>query len=113
MRNIIITYFIFFASASLAQDQTQQTLEGHQGWYQQNSSTTDDLSLLTFINSDTGYAGAIYTTNGGDTWQPYLQPVNVIQFVDSLHGWGFSSKGDGWLSLTTNGGQTWEDDSTG
>jgi photosystem II stability/assembly factor-like uncharacterized protein len=105
----------FFANPSLAQDQTQSQTPPDsppQGWYQQQSGTTGTISQLTFINRDTGWAGSLYTTDGGDHWATYQNGKYVLQFIDSLHGWAYSSNGTNWISRTIDGGQTWVDYNT-
>ena len=118
MKFFIAFFFTaFLAGTSIAQDQTQNQLgqPPPQGWYQQISGTTGGLGGVYFLTRDSGwvadYPGALYTTNGGNNWQTYLPEVEVIAFIGSF-GYGYSPKGDGWISVTTNRGQSWNDYNT-
>ena len=115
---IIFAFFFaaFFAGSAFAQDQSQskpaQPQSPPQGWYQQSSSVSHTLRINYSKNRDSVWASEIFTTDGGNFWTAYPSGVDVVGFINSF-GYGYSPKGNGWISITTNGGQSWNDDSTG
>ena len=106
-------FVVFFASITLAQDQTQQTLDT-QGWIKQNSGTTHGLVGVSFNSSDTGWVAAanivLRTTDAGLHWSQISVPGGGILSISSVDGktaWGGSYNNDGKVYFTGDGGQTW------
>ncbi len=96
-----------------AKDHSAQQANITPGWKLQHSGTTRPLHYLTFINKDTGWAGNIYTTDGGATWLPYRSDITVVKFLDPSFGYGYTTKGADYVAVTTNGGASWNEYSTG
>lgn len=120
MKNILAFAFLtFFAGASLAQNQIEHQIsqppqDAVQGWFQQFAGTAATAQLLLpiyFLNKDTGWAGVIQTTDGGNHWLP-MSGVNVDRFLDKDFGYG-AGKAPGWIAITTNGGIDWINYNTG
>lgn len=122
MKSVITALAIFvFVSISLAQPHIEQggttpprlpQAEGD-GWYKQYDGGTDGILNVCFINRDTGWAGTLWTTNGGKTWATYQDDRYVIQFVDNKHGWSYGKTISNGIARTTDGGKTWEESPTG
>ncbi len=84
-------------------------------WTTQNSSTTNDLTGVDFINSNIGWAVGtsgkiIFTTNGGSVWAAQTSGVanqlNSVSFAGSLN--GIVVGGGGKILLTSDGGAIWQ-----
>ncbi len=93
-----------------------------QGWFQQNSNTTDDFLCIFFTDSLNGWlgsnAGKTYrTTDGGETWNGFSTNSNKdvvsIYFINPDTGWcvssTYSSSGEGDIYKSTDGGVSWEE----
>ncbi len=91
-----------------------------QGWFEQNSGTTNDLLSVYFIDSLCGWIGTsegriLKTINGGEDWNLYSTNSNKdvfsIYFINRDTGWcassTYSSGGEGDIYKTENGGITW------
>jgi len=112
---IAFAFLAFFASVSLAQDTTQQTLNA-QGWIQQNSGTADQLHGLSCPSTDTAWVTTsgpfiLRTTNAGQNWVQYPVPgVNAVASISAIDGktaWAGGVVGDGNVYFTQDGGQSW------
>jgi photosystem II stability/assembly factor-like uncharacterized protein len=104
----VVSIILFFTGSLKAQSVPNSSQEGpQQGWYKQQSGVTGTLSFVSFISRDTGWAGEIWTTNGGETWKPYNRQVMVVRFLDKKFGYGYSEDGINDIATTTNGGETW------
>ena len=109
------TLAAFFASTSLAQDQSQQTLST-QGWVKQNSGTTNGLSGVKFTSRDTGWVASgggviLRTIDGGLHWNQFSVPdplgVTCIEAVDGKTAWCADGDSHGNMFFTNDGGQSW------
>ncbi len=123
MKTIIALFFAaFFADASVAQDQTQtqsqpnQAQEGQQGWFKQNSGTTNGLGGVKFTSKDTGWVASgggviLRTVDGGQNWVQLTVPdplgVTCIDAVDGKTAWCSNSDSHGNMFFTSDGGQSW------
>ena len=80
-------------------------------WTQQVSGTLAGLSGVHFLDALTGWAVgsgvALYTTDGGTTWNTSASFVSGtdVRFVDALNGW--ASGGNGNVYYSIDGGVTW------
>lgn len=88
-------------------------------WYQQNCETTKNLTAVTFIDDNSGFAvgdsGVIlHTTNAGAIWEQQIRgtiPLNDVFFNNANKGWIIGSSW--WPSFvnillqTTDGGSNW------
>jgi photosystem II stability/assembly factor-like uncharacterized protein len=112
MKNLSLLFFVFLLIqfASLAQE----------GWFQQNSGTSESLGHVDFVNENVGWAGGywiiIKTTDGGANWNPILQwpqtntHIVSFDFVDSSKGWLLIYDYESLhikIHNTTDGGITW------
>ncbi len=84
-----------------------------QGWVQLNSGTTSNLSLIQFLDANTGFVATplLRTTNGGSNWTTINTPATPtgIFFPDLNNGY-FSTgdpQGGGTIYKTTNAGLNW------
>ena len=118
MKNFSLLFiaFLLLQFTSLAQE----------GWIQQTSGTTYDLSSVYFINSNTGWAvGQNYnlkngiilkTTDGGDNWEAQVVDsirLKDVQFIDNNTGWitggNVFTDFNSFVSFkTSNGGGNWD-----
>jgi len=88
-------------------------------WYQQNSETTKNLTAVTFIDDNSGFAVGdsgiiLHTTNAGAIWEQQTSgtiPLNDVFFNNANKGWIIGSS---WwprfvniLLHTTDGGPNW------
>jgi photosystem II stability/assembly factor-like uncharacterized protein len=83
----------------------------------QTSGTTQDLSAVSFVNLDDGWAvGAsgtiLATTDGGVSWSPETSNTTVnlsgVSFVNASDGWAVGGAGTGSVILATvDGGADW------
>lgn len=99
---------------------TTQSVQSQEGWYQQNSGTTNNLKSVFFTDENTGYAvgynGTILkTTNGGFNWTAYTGVPN--EYFRSVHfsgqtGFIVGGYNSAIIFKTTDGGDTWADIST-
>ncbi|MFI5263711.1 MAG: YCF48-related protein [Candidatus Kapaibacterium sp.] len=110
VKKIFFVFFVpaLFAGASLAQTPPSETQSLPQGWYQQQSGTTDYIGYIFFIDKDTGWVNAnghlLGTVNGGVSWTLLaLQGVGWPIFFDGTNGIGFTNK----VMRTTDGGKSW------
>jgi photosystem II stability/assembly factor-like uncharacterized protein len=88
-----------------------------------NLTITDDMTAMSFINTNTGWGccwgGHMYaTTNGGATWNQQnsgtLLHLHGIFFANALSGWAtIDDPGAGGIIATTNGGTNWTFQLTG
>jgi photosystem II stability/assembly factor-like uncharacterized protein len=98
----ILIIFVFLAAHSYAQ----------QGWFVQNSGTTQGVNTIYFLNYNLGFAGCnggllLKTVNGGNTWGTlhiFNSDIKRMKFFDHLTGLVFSNDG---IFRTTNGGIDW------
>lgn len=88
-----------------------KTMDGGVHWILKPSNTTRDLSFITFVNPQVGWAGSgdsaiVKTNDGGETWVPQVMKgsVSSISFVNALNG---MAVGYGTVLKTTDGGATW------
>lgn len=122
MKSVItVLAFLAFISSSFAQPRIEQggtnpprlpQTEG-EGWYKQRDGGTDGILNVCFINRDTGWAGTLWTTNGGKTWATYQDDRYVIKFIDSKRGWSYGKTIPNGIARTTDGGETWVESPTG
>jgi photosystem II stability/assembly factor-like uncharacterized protein len=111
---IAFIFAAFFAGSALAQDQTQQTPPDAppQGWYQQQSHTTDNLGRVFFFSKDSGwvvvYGSLMFSTiNGGANWvQCQTLPQGWVPFLFLDYNTGFAYLGDS-IIKTIDAGVTW------
>ena len=98
----VIAIQIFFPGVTLAQ------------WVQQNSTTTEHLQGVSFVDSLHGWVvGArgvvLHTTNGGDLWVHQISGttsnLEAVSFCDALNGWATGYEGT--ILKTSDGGNTW------
>jgi len=94
-------------------------LNAQTGWVTQNSSTSEILRGVYFVNSQTGWAvghgGAIVkTTNGGTNWFPQNSGTSLglisVKFINEFTGWAVGGHEYNYTNIilkTTNGGQSW------
>ena len=104
----------FFAGASLAQNQPNQT-QGQQGWYRQQISAIGNSVSIFFIDQNTGWVvfdSLYYTTDGGSTWKGISKvptgnpiPIHNLYFTDKNNGW---AENDTTLVRTSDGGKNWQ-----
>ena len=91
------------------------TTDGGQTWQKQNSTVTQSLEAVQFLDAKNGWAvgwsGTIlHTTDGGETWkqvksQAAKWSLSSVYFLDAKN--GFISGFAGQLLRTTDGGETW------
>ncbi|HEX6595562.1 MAG TPA: YCF48-related protein, partial [Acidimicrobiales bacterium] len=89
------------------------TTDGGESWEQQDSGTNAELTGVSFVDRNRGWAvgfnGTILSTrNGGETWSHQSSPGGdylAVSFVDRTHGWAVGNCGV--ISATTDGGATW------
>ena len=83
-------------------------------WTSQTSNTSNDLTSVYFINSQTGWAAGglgtiIHTSNAGASWivqsTPTTQILHSIFFINQLTGWAVGWQGT--ILNTTDGGTNW------
>jgi photosystem II stability/assembly factor-like uncharacterized protein len=113
----------------ILRDSLYKTTNGGQSWNRINFGTNRNFPVVSFINTDTGfaitysnnypnpsYAYLEKTTNGGSTWQEtqYTGSVNIYRmyFFDELTGYACQSGSPNALSKTINGGLNWTGIST-
>ena len=91
-----------------------------QGWFNQNSGTTNNLNSVFFINDSIGWIAGdggkiLKTTNGGENWINQNTNINnsllSINFIDQNIGWAIGAHGA--IIKTTNGGNDWINQSIG
>ena len=99
------------------------TTDGGRTWVKQESHTLNQITCITFINRNLGWASScnytsvpsgtilLMTTNGGTTWSSRSYPeenafISCITFLDPLNGWVGGSPHI--LSKTSDGGITWQ-----
>ncbi len=95
-------------------------INAQQGWFYQDSGTTDNFLCVYFIDTDYGWVGSkqgkIYnTTNGGENWNLQITNSNKdipsIYFINRDTGWcvssSFGGSGEGDIYKTTDGGINW------
>jgi photosystem II stability/assembly factor-like uncharacterized protein len=84
-----------------------------QGWEQQVSPTSNNLTSLVFVDTSNGWAVGdsgtiIHTTTGGIIWEVQssgtMFNLTSVDFVDDNNGWVVGSST---IVHTTNGGSTW------
>src|SRR5207244_4588556 len=104
--------------------------DGGTKWAQHGSGTKTDLSVVDFVDQNTGWvcgSGCIggcggeilKTTDGGNSWVSQIKtasPVTGISFVDSETGWAVGGNisggaGAGILLKNNDGGATWTNQS--
>ena len=99
------------------------TADGGKTWVKQESHTQNQITSITFINRNLGWASScnystvpagtvlLKTTNGGTTWTSHAYAeenvfISCVTFLDSLNGWIGGSPHV--LSKTSDGGMTWQ-----
>lgn len=99
------------------------TTDGGENWIEQESTTTNDIIDVFFLNANLGWASSfefsdlpygtllLKTTNGGDEWisERYQDDnifINCILFTDSLNGWMGGSPHA--IVRSIDGGNTWQ-----
>ncbi len=89
-------------------------------WYEQNSPTTQNLNVVTFIDANNGFAVGdsgiiLQTTNGGEEWliqtSGTIKKLNGVQFIDS--NLGFAVGDTGTVLRTNDGGISWAQEPQG
>lgn len=83
-----------------------------QGWYVQNSGTSQTVNTIYFLNYNLGFAGCnggllLKTGNGGNSWSVlynFTADIKRVKFFDHLTGMVFSNDG---IYKTTDGGFNW------
>jgi photosystem II stability/assembly factor-like uncharacterized protein len=99
--NVLLT--VLFLSCSFSYSQT---------WVQQNTGTIVSVYDISFVNTNTGYAGCssglvLKTTNSGVNWihliTGFTFTINKVKFFDADFGVAGGEK----IIKTTNGGQNW------
>jgi photosystem II stability/assembly factor-like uncharacterized protein len=83
------------------------------GWYPQNSGTSEVLSSVDFVDTETGWVvgqnTVLHTSDGGDNWYEQVTPTyynyTAVDFLDSQVGWVVG--GFGTILHSTDGGQSW------
>lgn len=84
-----------------------------QGWVQLNSGTTSELTVVQFLDANTGFVGSplLRTTNGGSNWTAINTPATPtnIFFLDINNGYLCTGNSEGYGSIykTTNAGLNW------
>ncbi len=88
-------------------------------WIQQVSGTTLDITGLSFVDNQTGWAVGgsntacviLHTTNAGTNWSPQNITLTFgllsVSFGDATHGWASASHNT--IIYTSNGGTNWID----
>ena len=92
-----------------------ETTDGGTTWaFQRVGADTDSIYALEFSDSlrgiASGYDVALYTIDGGDTWQPATRPatgqhVRDLAYATPTHVWAVGEGGLAWES--TDGGASW------
>lgn len=115
MKILFAFVFASMAGLSLAQQQPQ---EGQQGWFKQESGTTEGLERVQFFSPTTGWAcgsngNAYHTTDAGESWTQFPPPPQYFEylyFVDDTTAIAVGETPDGVHSrimTTYDRGQTW------
>jgi photosystem II stability/assembly factor-like uncharacterized protein len=114
MKILLVLVFAFVASLSFAQQHPQAEKEG---WYKMDVGTKEGFFRVQFFSRTHGWIcgdNAYHTTDGGDTWTPFIPPsgYKYIYFMDDSTGFANGTTEDGKHSTirrTTDRGQTWSD----
>ena len=84
------------------------------GWHRLNISTNNNLTSVSFIDSQNGWICGgdglvLHTTDGGNVWLENLVPtpnnLTAIKFLSDTNGWVV---GQNVLLKTTDNGSNWE-----
>ena len=115
MKTLFVFVLEFVAGLAFAQQQPQ---EGQQGWFKQESGTTEGLERVQFFTPTTGWAcgsngNAYHTTDAGESWTQFPPPPQYFEylyFVDDTTAIAVGETPDGVHSrimTTYDRGQTW------
>ncbi len=95
------------------------TVESYNGWYAQNSQTSNSFSSVFFTDSHTGWVTSfwgvvLYTEDGGINWKMknlggYDERFSCVYFLDENNGWLLSANYPmtSHIRHTNDGGRTW------
>ncbi len=100
MKNLFVLILLIFLSCLQSNSQS--------GWFQQNSSTSQDFYVVYFINENNGFSGGPWilmsSSNSGNNWIQYGNTNTLgIYFLNDLTGFLQGST----LYKTINGGTNW------